>query len=114
MSTDHDLTTLSEVMNALGKRGIHQEFKLTKSGFQLGESKFYNPQDLTIIKTYRFEGETDPGDSSILYLIKTNDDLIGYNIDSYGVYSEHENGDFNNFIRQIPVANHESEILFKL
>ncbi len=114
MGTDHQLTTLSEVMEALAKKGIDKEFALTKNGFQLGDSRFYSPQDLIIIKTYRFEGENDPGDSSILYLIKTVDELIGYNIDSYGVYSEHENGDFNNFIRQIPVAKHEDEILFKL
>lgn len=114
MAEHHDLTTLSQVMEGLRKKGIDQEFKLKKEGFTIGSSKFYSPSDLLIIKDYRFEGETDPGEESVLYLIKANDGLIGYTIDSYGVYSEHESGDFNNFMRQIPVAKHEDEILFKL
>ena len=73
------------------------EFTITPEGFTIGNGKFYKPEDLTIIKTYRFEGESDPSDASILYVIEANDGLIGYSIDAYGVYSNHEDDGYDDF-----------------
>ena len=77
--------------------------------------KLMRLRDLTIIKTYRFEGESDPSDSSILYIIEANDGLKGYSIDAYGVYSNHDNEEgYDNFIRLIKLATGMSNCCFEL
>ena len=99
-----DMTTLSSVLEKLRLKQENHEFRWTEEGFTAGKGKIYQPEDLKIIKTYRFEGESDPSDSSILYVIEANDHLVGYSLDAYGLYSNHEGEDgYDNFIRRIPV-----------
>ena len=109
-----EMNTLSEIMNKLERKGYNNEFRWTKEGFVCKE-KVYQPHDLEIVKSYRFEGASDPSDMSILYLIKANDGLIGYSLDAYGVYSNHDDEEgYDNFIRKIPVKNNEEQLLFEL
>ena len=109
-----EMNTLSEIMNKLTRKGYDNEFRWTKDGFAC-KDKIYQPGDLEIVKAYRFEGASDPSDTSILYLIKANDGLIGYSLDAYGVYSNHDDEEgYDNFIRQIPVKNNEEQLLFEL
>jgi hypothetical protein len=107
------MTTLSTVLEKLRVRKQDNEFKIAKEGFSSPSGKVYKPEDLSIIKTYRFEGDSDPSDSSILYLIEANDGLIGYTADAYGVYSNHENDRYDEFIRKIPVREREEQEIFK-
>jgi hypothetical protein len=101
-----DMTTLATVMEQLRLKKQDHEFRWTKDGFTAGKGKVYQPEDLKIIKTYRFEGESDPSDSSILYVIEANDQLMGYSLDAYGLYSNHEGEEgYDNFIRRIQVQN---------
>ncbi len=114
MPVKDEMNTLSQILNKLTVKGYDNEFRWTKDGFTFND-KVYQPEDLTIIKTYRFEGESDPSDMSILYLIKANDGLIGYSIDAYGVYSNHDDEEgYDNFIRKIPVKDNEEQLLFEL
>ncbi len=84
-------------------------------GFTAGRGKNYQPQDLKIIRTFRFEGESNPDDSSILYVIEANDGLIGYSLDSYGAISSHDNElGYDNFLRMIPVENRDDQLIFEL
>ena len=108
-----EMTTLSQVIEKLRLKRQDNEFILTPEGFTIGKGKFYQPQDLKIIKTYRFEGDSDPSDSSILYLIEANDGLIGYSIDAYGVYTNHDAA-YDDFIRKIPVMDREEQLIFDL
>jgi hypothetical protein len=105
------MTTLSGVLEKLRLKKIDTEFKMTDEGFTAGKSKFYNPEDLKIIRTYRFEGESDPDDNSVIYIIEAKDGLIGYSIDAYGVYSDH-NADYDEFLRKIPVEEKEETKIF--
>jgi hypothetical protein len=74
------------------------------------------PADLEIIKVFRFEENTDPGDMCVLYLIRAKESgLTGYSLDAYGTYSNHENEEgYDNFIRMIPEKGHEEQLLFEL
>ena len=104
--TKTEMTTLSSILEKLRLKKIDNEFRWSPEGFTAGKGKVYTPDQLTILKTYRFEGESDPSDMEILYIIKANDGLIGYSIDAYGMYSNHEDGGgYDNFIRQIPISN---------
>ncbi len=114
MPQQDQMNTVSQIMNKLTAKGYDKEFRWTEKGF-CADDKCYQSEDLTIIKTYRFEGESDPSDTSILYLIKANDGLIGYSLDAYGVYSNHDDeGGYDNFIRKIPVKDNDEQMLFEL
>jgi|SRR5690242_7763748 len=105
------MTTLSGVLEKLRLKKIDNEFKMTPEGFTAGKGKYYQPEDLRIIRTYRFEGESNPEDNSVIYIIEATDGLIGYSIDAYGAYSDHE-ADYDDFLRKIPVAEKEEAQIF--
>ena len=113
MITKTEMTTLSSILERLRVKKQDNEFTMTEKGFTTDNSKFYQPEDLKIIRTYRFEGESDPSDSSIIYLIEANDGLIGYSMDAYGVYSDHEDDGYDDFIRKIPVEEREEQQIFQ-
>jgi len=107
-----EMTTVTTVLEKLRQRHWDNEFRMNEQGFTPGNDKYYNPEDLSIIKTYRFEGPSDPADSSIIYLIQTKDGLTGYSMDAYGVYSDHEGLEYDDFIKKIPVEEREEQEIF--
>lgn len=110
-----EMTSSSVILEKLRLKKLDNEYKWTDKGFTAGKGKLYQPDDLKIIKTYRFEGDSDPGDMSIIYLIEANDGLIGYTMDAYGVYTSHEDDEgYDNFIRQIPVEERDEQLIFEV
>jgi hypothetical protein len=107
------MTTLSGVLEQLRIKKQDNEFIISEEGFKSPSGKLYQPDDLKIIKTFRFEGDSDPSDNTILYLIEANDGLTGYSIDAYGVYSNHEEDWYDDFVRKIPVAEREEQEIFR-
>jgi hypothetical protein len=112
MELPHEMTTLTAVLNKLKQQNMDHEFRWNKKGFAT-QDKTYEAKDLLILKTYRFEGITDPSDMGILYLIRSNDGLTGYSLNAYGVYNDQDEG-YDNFIRQIPEKGHNGQLLFEL
>jgi hypothetical protein len=110
-----DMTTMVTILEKLRKKGIDKEFRWTDKGFGISDSeKFYEPEELKIIKTYRFEGESSPSESSILYIIESNDGHVGYTIDAYGAYSNHENEEgYDDFVKEIPVVEKDERLIFE-
>jgi hypothetical protein len=104
------MTTLSSILEKLRIRRQDNEFTMTPEGFNGNHTKIYQPEDLTIIKTYRFEGDSDPADAAILYLIEANDGLIGYSIDTYGAMSNNPDG-YDDFIKKIRVEDRVGQLL---
>ncbi len=47
-------------------------------------NRWYQQKDLTLVEYCRHEGMSDPGDSSILFLIKTKDNVNGCLTSAYG------------------------------
>ncbi len=89
------MMTLSERLNGVVKDGYTENFKV--SGKVLASedgNSTYKPNDITIANFYRFEGYSDPEDSSILYVIETNDGKKGTLIDAYGAYADAKVSDF--------------------
>ncbi len=107
-----EMTTVTSVLEKLRIKKRDKEFRMTPEGFTAGTGKYYNPEDLKIIKTYRFEGESDPSDSSIIYILEAKDGLVGYSMDAYGVYSDHEDG-YDDFIRKINVEERDDQQIFQ-
>ncbi|GAB2812959.1 hypothetical protein [Ferruginibacter profundus] len=103
------MTTLTGVLEKLRLRKQDNEFEVSEEGFKSPAGKMYQPDDLTIIETYHFEGESDPSDNAILYLIETNDGLIGYSIDAYGAYANGMENWYSEFIKKIPAGERAKE-----
>lgn len=103
------MTTLSQVMERLRERGIHREFRMNESCEMKYEDsdKNYQPHELTILKTYRFEGDSNPDDSAVLYVLEDNSGNKGIIIDSYGADSNYPGQEFDTFLRDIPVNESE-------
>ncbi|MEO6405624.1 MAG: hypothetical protein ABIY51_08840 [Ferruginibacter sp.] len=112
-NTSHDeMDTLSTVMEKLRLKKQDNEFRMLEKGFGSGNGKYYQPNELKIIRTYRFEGDSNPADNSILYLIEANDGKIGYSIDAYGVYSNNDDERYDDFIRKIPMEERDEQQIF--
>ncbi|MBC7422780.1 MAG: hypothetical protein H7334_04915 [Ferruginibacter sp.] len=111
--TPGEMTTLTAVLEKLRIKKRDNEFRMTAEGFGIGNGKFYTPSQLKIIKTYRFEGASDPSDSSIVYVIEADNGLIGYSMDAYGAYSDHEDDGYDDFIRKIPMEERDEQIIFE-
>ena len=108
-----NMKTLVSVTNSLAKDGYETQFKATVDGLlSLKTQKTFRPDQVKIVHFYRFEGESDPSDSTILYLIEANDGLVGYSIDAYGVYSNHEDDGYDEFIREIKVEERDESLIF--
>ena len=109
-----EMTTLSQILEKLRLKGKDNEIKMSDHGKMQSANlnKIYSPEDLTIVKTYRFEGMSDPGDNSVLYLLLDKDGDIGYIIDAYGVYSDNEGPLFDDFLKKIPTADRDEQELF--
>lgn len=114
MSAPIPMKTLSQVMATLAKRGIHREFRMDEEKrMKLQDrDKTYQPQELKIIKSYRFEGDSNPDDNAVLYVVADKERNMGIIIDSYGVDSNYDGDYFDKFLRDIPVeeeADFDSE-----
>ncbi len=112
-STPGEMTTLSSVLEKLRIKKRDNEFRMTAEGFGIGNGKFYTPDQLKIIKTYRFEGASDPSDSAIIYLLEAENGTIGYSMDAYGVYSDHVDDGYDDFIRKIPMDERDEQVIFE-
>jgi hypothetical protein len=104
MSKSKSMTPYSTVVERLEEKGYGQEISIVRSGAQFGGSGIaYPPEELKIVRVYRFEGESDPGDMSVIYAIQASDDNKGYLINAYGPYSGQDNEYYDDFIRGVPV-----------
>lgn len=84
----HNFDTLVEATNSLHKEGFIESFE-AKENFILaqGSKKEYQPSDLTIVETYRFDGMTNPSDDVEVFAVEATDGTKGMIIMSYS--SEH-------------------------
>ncbi|MDF2455378.1 MAG: hypothetical protein K0R51_1371 [Cytophagaceae bacterium] len=101
------LRSLSEAIEAVKKDGYTKNFMANEEGLlNLDTNQTYGPHDVKISNFYRFEGESDPGDSSILYAIETKDGQKGILTDSYGPYSDTNVTDFIKEVEEITKKPH--------
>lgn len=78
-------TSLSVAIEDLQKNGFSEDFNLIAEGIESRSlKKQWKAGELEVIKFYRFEGMSDPGDNTILYLIETQDGRKGLLVDVYG------------------------------
>jgi hypothetical protein len=83
-------TTLSETMSELRKQGYTEDFNLQQNCLECRNGEFNVFADEFVVdKYFRFEGDSNPSDSSILYAISSDSKkLKGLLVNAYGIYSE--------------------------
>lgn len=98
-TSSEKMTTLSDLVNKAAKKGYVANFNVKANGM-LWDSKdqYYDPEEVSVDDFYRFEGESDPADNAILYLVSTADGNKGTLIDAYGAYDD---ANASEFIRQV-------------
>ncbi len=103
-----EMDSISTVLSMLKTKKQDNEFVINGTGQLSLFGKSYSHHEIKIIKTYRFEGDSDPADAAIIYLILTQDGIIGYSLDAYGVYTNHMNDGYAGLIQQIMHTSKES------
>ena len=101
MQDKEEMTTLVTVEKKLNGQGYTKDF-VVKDG-RLGtmddqSPATYSPEETTIVDYFRFEGESSPDDTSILYAIETTDGTKGTIAAAYGAYADQ---DVDQFILQV-------------
>lgn len=81
--------TMVEALNDLKKRGYSTDFELKENCLACTvDKKYFETHDFKVVEVHRFEGMTNPGDSSVLYVIESSDGRKGTLLDAYGADSE--------------------------
>lgn len=97
MQDKEEERSLMKVEEKLSKDGFTADFRVSEGRLHtLSEerSKSYAPNEVVIVDFYRFEGESDPDDMSILYALETVDGVRGTISSAYGVYADTDTDDF--------------------
>lgn len=84
------MTTLSRVLEVLKGEGYTTDFNLKDSCLQCtGNTLQIHPEDFVVDRHYRFEGDSDPDDSAIVYAISSvKHGLKGTLVNGYGIYTD--------------------------
>ena len=82
--------TLSETINELRKEGYTEDFNLQQNCLECRNGQFkVFADEFKVDKYYRFEGDSNPSDSAILYAISSEThQLKGILVNAYGIYSD--------------------------
>ncbi|MFZ6011742.1 MAG: phosphoribosylpyrophosphate synthetase [Bacteroidota bacterium] len=81
--------TLSEAIDVLKKEGYQEDFNLHPEYIECKSlNSQYAPSEFHVDGVYRFEGMTDPDDSSVLFAISSTDGKRGLLVDAYGAYAQ--------------------------
>jgi len=97
----NEMNTITSVLDGLKIKRQDNEFTIDEMGMVILVGKPYRQQEVELLKTYRFEGDSDPSDEAIIYLIQTNDGTIGYSLDAYGIYTNHVNDGYAEAIHKM-------------
>jgi len=96
------MKSLSMLSNKMVLNGYDDDFKITDEGLKsLKTEKVYSPEQINVINFFRFEGQSDPNDNTIMYVIETSDGLKGTLVDAYGAYADRKVSEFMTSVESI-------------
>lgn len=79
--------TVTEALSKLHQQGFTTDFNIKGDCLIAGEDKF-NANEFDIVDTYRYEGNSDPGDEAIVYAIQSKSGVKGTLVTGYGASAE--------------------------
>jgi hypothetical protein len=93
MQDKEEMTSLTTVEKKLKSQGYTHDFSVQEDRLTTMDNdsaRTFNPEEVTIVDYFRFEGESNPDDTSILYAIETTDGTKGTISSAYGVYADQD------------------------
>ncbi len=86
----HNYSTLSEAIAGLKQKGYTEDLNLKENCLECKSKGFkIVASDFEVDAVYRFEGDSNPGDSSVMYAITSKKyALKGVLVDAYGAYAD--------------------------
>lgn len=95
------MKSLASCLTRIINEGYTEDFKVTGNGLEsLNKDHSYTPDEIHVVNFFRFEGESDPDDNAILYVIEAADGTKGTLIDSYGTYND---ADVSLFMKDVTI-----------
>lgn len=99
------MKSLSEMIQILHEKGYIHDFEMTDEGLKCKETnEVFKPEDVVIEKVYRFEGDSDPGDMSVLYGVASKSGAKGTLIDAFGTYDDQN---ISEFLKKVEILEGE-------
>ncbi len=82
--------TLVEAINDLKSRGYVEDFNRKENCLECKSNSLnITPKEFVVDEMYRFEGESNPADSSIVYaIVSEKHGLKGVLVDAFGIYAD--------------------------
>lgn len=96
-----NMQSLSEVVNSLKKEGHTLDFQVKQGLLEIlndPKQRRIQPEETELLKSFRFEGMSNPSDNAILYVIRIRSGESGTLVNAYG--SQHSD-EINQFVKQI-------------
>ncbi len=89
------LKTMVDCHKKMMQDGYKEDFAVYQAKLKsMSDEKMYGPSEVNIVNFFRFEGQSDPDDNSIMYVIETNDGKKGTLVDAYGAYADADISEF--------------------
>lgn len=89
MTAHPSYDTMTEALNDLKARGYRYDFNIADDCLACSVLNAQFTQDMfEVDEVYRFEGPTDPADSSVLYAITSSSGVKGTLVNGFGMYAE--------------------------
>jgi hypothetical protein len=96
------LETVVSVLNKLEKEGYETQFKATDEGLlSLSTDIVYQPDQIKVENFFRFEGESNPDDTAIVYAVVTHNGEKGTITDSFNSYGDENVAEFMKQVEEI-------------
>lgn len=90
-----DMDSLVTVLADIEKLGFISQFEVAgKNLVSLKTNSHFLADEIKIVHFFRFEGESNPDDNSIMYAIESNNGEKGTLIDGYGITSDPETANY--------------------
>lgn len=84
-----DFSTMVELLSYLKEEGFSANYNLLQNSLECKEQGVVlSPEMFEVVDFFRFEGESNPDDSSIVYAIESKTGLKGVVVNAYGAYSD--------------------------
>lgn len=89
------MDSLVTVLEKVEKMGFESQLQVCgKNLVSFRTGRNFMPDEVRIVHFYRFEGESNPDDSCIMYAIQAGNDEKGTLVDGYGPMSDSDTTDF--------------------
>ena|ERR1700754_3118816 len=80
--------SLVDALDDLKERGYEADFETQSVCLYCGDLDLrLNPEEFTVDEVHRFEGDSNPDDSAVVYAISSSTGVKGVLVDGYGAYS---------------------------